>query len=192
MSAAAEVVPASLLRIDLGCGPNPQDGFDGADSIKFNDKVKHVLHIGRDPWPCADNSVTEAYCSHTIEHLSNHNDKWERIHFFNELYRCLKPDAGCMLIFPHWCSERFYGDPTHKEPMSEWFHLYLMRDWRMANAPHTDKKHVAHGYDCNFQTVIMNAENPQLANRNAEYRQYATTWYKGAIWDLHCTVIKRA
>lgn len=192
MSAVAEVIPSAPIRIDLGCGPNPREGYEGADSIKFNDKVKHVLHIGRDPWPWADESVDEALCSHTIEHLTNFDDKWERIHFFNELHRVLKKDAGCMLIFPHWNSPRFYGDPTHKEVISEWFHLYLIREWREKNAPHTDKKHVPYGYDCNFQTVIMNAENPQIASRNAEYRQYACAWYKDAIWDLHCTVIKRA
>lgn len=192
MSAAPETVIAPLLKIDLGCGPNPLEGYEGADSIKFNDKIRHVIHIGRDPWPWADNSVDEAYCSHTIEHLTNFNDKWERVHFFNELHRVLKKDAGCMLIFPHWASSRYYGDPTHKEAMSEWFHLYLMRDWRMANAPHTDKKHNPNGYDCNFQTVIVNVHHQHLGVRAADFREYACAWYKEAIADLRCTVIKRS
>ncbi len=189
MSAAPELAVLPL-KIDLGCGPNPRAGYVGVDSIAFPGVTQ--MNIGSDAWPWADNSVDEAYCSHTIEHLTNFNDKWERVHFFNELYRVLKPDAGCMLIFPHWASSRFYGDPTHKEPLSEWFHLYLMRDWRAANAPHADIKHNPKGYACNFQTVIQNAENPALATRGADYRQYAVQWYKEAIWDLHCTVIKRA
>jgi SAM-dependent methyltransferase len=191
MNAVAEVIPAPLLKIDLGCGPNPLDGYEGADSIKF-DKVKHVLNIGKDRWPWDDNSVDEAYCSHTIEHLTNFNGQWERVHFFNELHRVLKPDAGCLLIFPHWASARYYGDPTHKEPISEWFHLYLMRDWRMANAPHTDKQHNQNGYDCNFQSVIVNVHHQQLGTRNSDYQQYACAWYKEAILHLRCTVIKRA
>ena len=189
MSAAPETVVAPI-RIDLGSGPNPREGFIGVDSIKFNDKTV-VLNIGSDRWPWDDNSVEEAHCSHTLEHLTNFGDKWERVHFFNSLYRVLKPGAKCLLIFPHWASSRYYGDPTHKEPISEWFAYYLSREWRAVNAPHADKQHNPNGYDCNFEVSWGNAEHPALANRAAEYRSYATQWYKEAILDLHCQLIKR-
>jgi len=190
MSAAPETVAVPALKIDLGSGPNKRQGFLGVDAIAFPG-VDVVLKIGSERWPWDDNSVEEAHSSHTIEHLTNYNDKWERVHFFNELYRVLKPGGKCTLIFPHWNSSRYYGDPTHKEPMSEWFAYYLSKDWRKANAPHSDIEHNPNGYNCHFEVVLGNVEHPALANRNAEYRSYATQWYKEAILDLHCQLTKR-
>jgi hypothetical protein len=190
MNAVVQEVAAEPIRIDLGAGPNKKAGFLGVDSIAFPG-VDVVLNIGSDPWPWEDGSVEEAHSSHTIEHLTNFGGKWERVHFFNELYRVLKPEGKCTLIFPHWNSSRFYGDPTHKEPISEWFAYYLSKDWRKTNAPHTDKEHNPNGYSCHFEVSWGNAEHPALATRNAEYRAYATSWYKEAILDLHCQLIKR-
>jgi SAM-dependent methyltransferase len=191
MSAAPQtVVVPSPLKIDLGSGPNKQPGFLGVDCIAFPG-VDVVLNLGSAPWPWENDSVDEAYSSHTLEHLTNLNDKWERVTFFNELYRVLKPGAKCVLIFPHWCSSRFYGDPTHKEPISEWFAYYLSRDWRKLNAAHTDKANNPNGYDCHFEVSWGNAENPALQNRHGEYRSFAMQWYKEAILDLHCQLIKR-
>jgi hypothetical protein len=191
MSAVAEeVVVAEPIRIDLGAGPNKRAGFLGVDAIAFPG-VDVVLKIGSEVWPWADNSVEEAHSSHTIEHLTNLGDKWERVHFFNELYRVLKPEGKCTLIFPHWNSSRYYGDPTHKEPMSEWFAYYLSRDWRKTNAPHADIEHNPNGYSCHFEVSWGNVEHPSLQTRNAEYRAYATQWYKEAILDLHCLLTKR-
>src|SRR5262245_34819915 len=118
MNAVVAEPAEKIIKLDLGCGPNRREGFVGVDSIKF-DKVDVVLNIGSDPWPWEDNSVEEAFCSHTLEHLTNLNDKWERVHFFNELYRVLKPNKGCLVVLPHWNSTRYFGDPTHKEVFSE-------------------------------------------------------------------------
>ncbi len=65
MSAAPEVVIAPL-KLDLGCGPNPREGFHGVDSIKF-DKVGTVADLTK-PWPFENDSVDEVHCSHFVEH----------------------------------------------------------------------------------------------------------------------------
>jgi ubiquinone/menaquinone biosynthesis C-methylase UbiE len=189
MSAVAETIPASPIRIDLGAGPNKKAGFLGVDSIAFPG-VDVVLKIGSEVWPWDDNSVDEAHCSHTLEHLTNLNDKWERVHFFNELYRVLKPGAKCTLIIPHWNSNRYYGDPTHKEPFSEMGFYYLSKEWRKGNAPHSDKEHNPNGYSCDLQAVWGYALHPALTTRNAEYQQFAQQWYKEAVQDMHATLTK--
>lgn len=178
------------VKLNLGSGPAKMDGFVSVDRIKFPN-VDVVLNIGADPWPWADNSVDEAFCSHTLEHLTNFNDRWERVHFFNELHRVLKKGGECSLIFPHWASNRYYGDPTHKEPFSEMGFYYLRREWRMVNAPATDiSNDPVAGYSCDFNAQWGNAPHPALASRSADYQQDAMAWYKEAILDLHAKLQK--
>lgn len=185
-------VPAPLsLKIDLGCGPNPAEGFVGCDVIRFNDKVSHTFHAGRDTWPFKDSSVDEARAVHFIEHLTNLNDRWERVWFFNELYRVLRPGAGCHLVFPHWCSNRYYGDPTHKEPFSEMGFYYLSREWRKSQAPHTDAEFNPKGYSCDFEATWGYSLHPVIQLKSAEARQFAIDFYKEAAQDMMATVKKR-
>lgn len=173
------------MKIDYGCGPNKKEGFIGVDKQQFTkdgkDVVDHVMDIGREKWPWADGSIEEAHAAHFIEHLT-----WpERIHFFNELYRVLAPGAKCQLIFPHWNSPRFYGDPTHKEPLSEWAFFYLLKSWRDANAPHAP-------YTCDFETGYGYTLRGDLALRNQEYQQFALANYKDAAQDIVATLTRRA
>lgn len=167
------------LKLDLGCGKNPREGFIGVDSRDFGQQIVADL---RKPWPWADGSVEEAHTSHMVEHLTAE----ERIHFVNELYRVLKPGAKCTLIVPHWGSCRAYGDLTHQwPPVSEFWFYYLSKDWRATNAPHND------AYTCDFECVWGYGLSPQIATRNQEYQQYAMANYKEAISDIHATLTKK-
>jgi len=144
--------------------------------------------------PLADNSVDEAHCSHFIEHLTNLDDKWERTHFFNELYRVLKPGASCSLVLPHWASNRYYGDPTHKEPFSEMGFFYLSKDWRLSQAPHTDAQITGNPslYSCDFEATWGYSLHQALQLRNQEYQQNALTFWKEAAQDLVANLKKKA
>lgn len=198
--APALVVPAVLLRIDLGCGPNKRQPLPGevpwvgVDSIAFPG-VDVVADLTR-RWPWPDSSVAEAHASHFLEHLTNFEDRWERVHFFNELYRVLVPGGKATLIFPHWCSNRYYGDPTHREPFSEMGFYYLKREWRLGDpaknlpgqAPHADAAHNPNGYACDFDATWGYAMRPDLSARNQEYQQFAMSNYKEACLDLHATL----
>lgn len=177
------------IRIDIGCGKNKKSGFVGFDSIAFDgvDVVGSVTVR----WPWDDNSVDEVHCSHLLEHLTNLNDKWERIHFFNELYRVMKPGASCQLIIPHWASNRYYGDPTHKEPFSEMGFYYLDKGWRAVNAPHADAEHSPNGYACDFTATWGYSMHQSLQARNPEYQMHALTWFKDAAQDIIATLTKK-
>lgn len=167
------------MKLDLGCGKNKKEGFTGVDSIAF-DGVDVVADL-REPWQWEDGSVDEVHCSHTLEHLA-----WpERVHFFNELYRVLKPGAKATIVIPHWTSARYYGDPTHKEPFSEFGFYYLNKEWRGSNAPHT-------GYTCDFDSTWGYSLHPALGSRNQEFQQFAVQWYKEACTDIIATVTRRA
>lgn len=123
--------------------------------------------------------------SHCIEHF----DPTERCHIVNELYRVLIPNGTCQLIAPHWGSCRAYGDPTHKwSPIGEFWFYYLSRDWRLANAPHTDKQHWPQGFDCHFDATWGYSMRQDLVARNQEYQQFAFANYKESIQDIIATL----
>lgn len=171
------------LKLDLGSGPNGKAGFLHVDQTQF--PGVDVVHDLTTPWPWPDNSIEEAHSSHCIEHF----DAMERVHFLNELYRVLKPGAKCTLIAPHWSSCRAYGDPTHKwPPVSEFAFFYWKKDWRMANAPHTDASNLKGGFTCNFDVTWGYSLEPGVAQRNQEYQQYAMTYLKEACQDCIATL----
>lgn len=201
------------MKLDIGCGKNKREGFIGIDQFKMDGvdavcdlREKHWefdknpfgdAAMQRHPedenyaisgWMLQDGTVDEVHCSHFLEHLTAN----ERIRFYNELYRVLKPGAQATIIVPHWNSNRAYGDPTHQwPPVSEMSFYYLSKEWRETQAPHTDKQWNPDGYDCHFEATWGNGMHPALITRNQEYQQYAQTWYKEAIQDLHVNLKKK-
>lgn len=169
----------ALLKLDFGAGPHPREGFEGVDIRPFDGKVMHVVDLTKTPWPWRDNSVAEAHASHFVEHLTAN----QRIAFCNELWRILVPNGTCQIITPHWNSNRAYGDLTHQwPPVSEFWWMYLNKDWRALNAPHND------GYHCHFEATWGYAMHPELIVRNQEYQQFALSHYREACQDMIATV----
>lgn len=221
MSAIQEAVSEALntpIKLDIGCGKNKQAGFVGIDIYDFPgvdivaDLRQHTWAAEKvledmkprmvpftskahgDRWMFASDSVDQVHCSHFLEHLTNFGDRWERVYFFNELHRIMKVGATCQMIFPHWASNRYYGDPTHKEPFSEMGFYYLNRAWRLdqGNAPHADVSVNPNGYSCDFDATWGYSLHSSLITRNQEVQQFALTWAKEAAQDIIATLTKRA
>lgn len=55
------------VKLDLGCGQNPRDGFEGVDLFAPN--VKHRVNLFQFPFPFESDSVDEIHCSHFVEHI---------------------------------------------------------------------------------------------------------------------------
>lgn len=187
MNTAEKIEPATPIKLDIGCGKNKQPGHVGIDLIAFNG-VDHVLNAASDRLPYDDSTVEEVFTSHFVEHLTSE----ERCHFFNEVWRVLKPGAKATIITPHWSNARAYGDPTHKWPaISEWFYLYLNKGWRDINAPHTDAEHLSWGYSCDFEggcVTTVNTQHPELVGRNSEAQNYATRNFINVNVDAYATL----
>lgn len=181
--------PNKKIKLDLGCGTLKKEGYIGVDKYKFLG-VDVITDLAKDVWPWDDNSVDEVHCYNFIEHLTNFNEKYERIHFFNELFRVLKKDAVANIAFPHWCSIRYYGDPTHCEPFSEFGFFYLNKEWRIKNAPHTDKEWNEKGYNCNFESTWGYSVRKDLLNKNKEEIEQAVNIEKEAIQDIIAKLTK--
>lgn len=174
------------MRLDIGCGKNPKEGFDGIDAIDFGQK--YVLNVaakdekGFVKWPFDDNSIDELHCSHFVEHLKPD----ERIHFANEAHRVLQKDGKLTIIVPHYGSERAYGDLTHQWPpvVGFWFN-YLDKNWRSTQAPHNTD------YTCDFHATWGFSLHPSIAPRNQEYQMHALTFYREAAQDMIATLTKK-
>lgn len=176
-----------MVKLDLGCGTKPREGFEGVDRIAFPE-VKHVVDLTVYPWPWADGSVEEVHCSHYVEHLPAR----DRVAFVNELHRILAPGGKVTLIAPHWASCRAYGDMTHQwPPVSEFWFYYLSKSWRSGNAPHDDAAHNPEGYSCDFDSTWGYSLHPSLGARNQEYQSYAMQWQKEAVQDVIATLTKK-
>jgi SAM-dependent methyltransferase len=176
----------SGVKLDIGCGKNKRPGFVGVDQYQM-DGVDVVMDV-REKWPYDDNSVDEVHSSHFIEHLTGA----ERVKFYNEMYRVMKPGAKATIVTPHWASNRAYGDPTHQwPPVSEMSFYYLSKGWRETQAPHTDSQWNPDGYSCNFEATWGYGLHPSLLVRNQEYQQFAVANYKESCQDTHTTLTKR-
>ena len=93
------------MKLDLGCGPKKKTGFIGVDRLAMPG-VDTIVDLRVTPWPWPDNSIDQVHCAHFVEHLTGE----ERIAFFNELDRVMKPGATAKIITPDWSNANAYGD----------------------------------------------------------------------------------
>lgn len=200
-----EHVEPAPLRLDIGCGKTKMDGWEGIDSIDFGQKhvfnvvtqskewyrQNHQYMMGEreappdvpryQSWPFADNSVDEVRSSHFVEHLTGE----QRVFFFSELWRVMKNGATAQIITPNWSHACAYGDPTHQwPPMSQWYPLYLHKDWLVINGPHV-------GYTCHFDHVVAGSWDQSIEGRNPETKSMMMNNYTNAWRDLIVTLTAR-
>jgi hypothetical protein len=150
-------VPKPQLRLDLACGKCCQKDFEGVD-IVAGKGVKHVVNLFKFPWPWADNSVDEIYCSHFIEHIpmvyigkglgpgvlgnfcecpqvikavpDDSNDQDLFFAFFDECWRILRHEGKMTVLCPSATSDRAFQDPTHRRFIVAETFSYLSAVWR--------------------------------------------------------------
>lgn len=171
---------AAPIKLDLGCGPSKKEGFIGVDLRAFPG-VDKVFDLRKPKWPWADNGVDEIHSSHFLEHL----DGEERVAFWNEVYRIMRPGGKMALIVPSWTSGRAYGDPTHKwPPFAPMAFYYLDKAWRGANAPHT-------GYTCDLQITWGFSLAQPWGLKSQEAQAFAMNHYLEVAQDIIATVTKK-
>jgi hypothetical protein len=138
-----EAPSSVLVKLDLACGQNIKDGFEGVDIA--GEQAKHKVDLWKFPWPWADSSVDELWCSHHIEHIPareiEERDLVDLKHtellgqdmffaFFDECWRILKKDSFMRVICPAVRSTRAFWDPTHRRYIDQVTFLYLNEEWR--------------------------------------------------------------
>ena len=180
----APEAPVTSLKLDFGCGRNPQPGYVGVDKYAPDADVK--IDLFELPWtPWKDGTVDEIHMSHFLEHIPQ-KIRWP---FFEECWRILKPDGIVRIFVPNWKSERAYGDCTHEwPPVSTFFFYYLVKEWREANK-------LTYGpYDlkCNFSHAAgPTGMNAAFASKAHEVQVFAATHYLESFQDMWVTLTKK-
>lgn len=167
------------MKLDLGCGVSPQEGFKGVD---FHTDADYQVNLFEFPWPFKKSSVTEVFCSHFVEHIPHGDgphDLWYL--FWNEVHRICKKNAKVTVIHPYGKNNRAFQDPTHRRFLVEESWQYLTREW-------LDVNKIGHytGFTGDFEivTIAGTGMDTNIAMRNAEYQTQARQWYWNVIPDL--------
>lgn len=184
--ALKSIIKTEPLKLDLGCGKRKKEGFIGVDRRKFEGiDIVHDLLVF--PWPWADESVAEIYMSQVMEHFTN----MERVKIVNEMYRVMQKGATAQVTTPYWCSNRAYGDFTHKwPPVSEFWFYYLNKKWRSTEAPDNDIEWNPDGYSCDFECTWGYSLHPEFQTKNQERQTYAIQFLKDSVFDIIATLKK--
>lgn len=194
-SAKATVKEVQILALDLGCGQNKVNKEFFKDNMQISpDKVVGVDFVNCDgvdivhdltkfPYPFKSGSVDAVFSSHFVEHL----DGPERMKFFDECYRILKPGGKMRLIHPYYKSVRAVQDPTHKwPPISENSYLYWDKNWREIN------KLDHYPIKCDFEfSIYYTWQDGTVSSKNEETRNFWCDKYWNVIADLIVDMKKR-
>ena len=106
MGTAGRSVEAPVVRLNIGCGGKPIDGWVNVDHHPLPGvDVVHDLDVF--PWPFADGAADEVLASHVFEHVRY------PVEFVLECWRVLRPGGMLTVQCPHWTSENAFTDPTH-------------------------------------------------------------------------------
>lgn len=95
------------ICLDIGCGPNKQEGYIGIDLIDYpcvdipGDYRKILANI-------PSNSVDSVYSCHFIEHIEDPGN------FIAEIFRVLKIGGKIKVIAPHFSNPYYYSDYSHR------------------------------------------------------------------------------
>lgn len=171
------------LKLDLGCGQVPREGFTGVD-LYGDPAIK--CDLLKFPWPWAANSVAEVHSSHFLEHVPGHL----RPKLIEELYRVLKVGAQATIVVPYWSSMRAVQDYTHQwPPICEASFLYFNKDWRAANK----LTHGLYALTCDFDFTYGYHGIPaqELTGRGEDFMRFASAHYVNVIADLQVVLTKR-
>lgn len=186
---------SQIIAVDLGCGQNKASVEFFTENMQLTpDKVigldiancegVDIIHdLTVFPYPIESESVDAIHSSHFVEHL----DGFERMKFFNECYRILKPGGKMKLSHPYYKSVRAIQDPTHKwPPISENSYYYFDRKWREEN------KLDHYPIDCDFEFIIYYTfQDPNIANKNEETKMFWIDKYWNTIADMIVDLTKR-
>lgn len=101
-----------MVRLNLGCGARPIDGYINVDKRPGIPGINMVHDLDVYPWPFDDASVDEIVMDQCLEHLVDRNRAMK------EIYRILKKGGKATICVPHFTWQYAYADPTHRHLFS--------------------------------------------------------------------------
>lgn len=125
-----------MTILHLGCGRKgrqPQINIpEGAEVISLDADARLepdiVCCLGRDSIPLPTDSIDSAVAIHVLEHVGVQGDTTEWFHFWEELYRVLKPEGRLEFESPLWSGVWAWGDPSHVRALSPESFIFFGQD----------------------------------------------------------------
>jgi SAM-dependent methyltransferase len=102
----ADLAAGRPVRLNLGVGRRPRDGYYGLDRIEMPG-VDLVADLNEPLSELPDNSVEAVYTHHTLEHVVN------LLPLLKEVHRVVVPGGLVEVVAPHFSNPYAYSDPTH-------------------------------------------------------------------------------
>ena len=93
--------------LDVGCGAAKIAGSIGVDIISL-DGVDVVCNLNKVPWPFGDNTFSRVVAKHSLAHLD------DIVSVMEEIHRVSRDGATIEILCPHYASDNYNTDPTHK------------------------------------------------------------------------------
>jgi len=144
--------------LDVGCGASKVSGSIGIDQLQLNG-VDIVHNLDSIPWPLESKSFDRIIFSHSISHLSNLPAT------IIECHRLLRPNGVIEILAPHYASDNFNTDPTHKLHIGSRSMLYFAAN-------------VGFGYK-----YVPNDKCFELICSYVSFREAKTSWRKSVKFN---------
>jgi SAM-dependent methyltransferase len=112
---AKDLEQSKPLRIDLGSGPRPREGFYALDHLEL-EGIDIVADLNRPLELLPDDCAEHVFSSHALEHVEN------LLLLLGEIHRITRPGGLVEVVVPHFSNPYYYSDPTHVR----FFGLYTM------------------------------------------------------------------
>lgn len=110
------------LRLNVGSGGRPLEGFLNVDRNPNAPHVDVVHNLDDYPWPFEPGSVNEIIMDQCLEHLVDHNRAMK------EMHRILMADGFATITVPHFTWQLAFTDPTHRHFFAYNTFFYYARD----------------------------------------------------------------
>jgi SAM-dependent methyltransferase len=136
------------MKLNLGSGTTKFDGFINVDDDPLTNPDFVVdLELGKLPFET--DTVEEIKAHHILEHIGD-----GYIPLIQEIYRVCKHGALIDIIVPHHNHEVFYGDPTHKRPITvNGMYLFSKKFCENLNNSPNATSRLAYKYGVDFDVV---------------------------------------
>ena len=141
------------MKIDIGGGRNPREGYKCLDII---DEADFKCNIEHERFPFEDDSVEKFYSHHCLEHIDNIS------HVMNEVYRCLALGGTFSIYVPHKDCVLAWQDPTHKR-------YFVEESFKFFCGEYLKKYKLLYDIKCCFKKIEVETTAPD--NRPEYFRE---------------------
>lgn len=159
------------VKLNLGSGDRILEGFLNVDILPAKG-VDIVCDLNKGIF-LKDNSVTEIYANHVLEHLN------DTVKIIEEIYRICKSGAIVRIKVPYFKSIGAFKDPTHRSFFTEETFYYFNKEER------TKRGLPDYGLKANFEILEISYlwSNPWL-----RYLPFKKNFFMKYLWNIVRTI----